>query len=84
VLRLVGLEEFLNAYPRELSGGMKMRVSIARALVTAQAIADGRALRGARRDHPPQAQQRPPEAPEYAAHARRASEALKEAMGEPA
>ncbi|MBB4020832.1 MAG: ABC transporter ATP-binding protein [Confluentimicrobium sp.] len=33
-LRLVGLEKFLNAYPRELSGGMKMRVAIARALVT--------------------------------------------------
>jgi NitT/TauT family transport system ATP-binding protein len=30
----VGLEKFLNAYPRELSGGMKMRVSIARAMVT--------------------------------------------------
>ncbi len=34
VLKLVGLGNFLDAYPRELSGGMKMRVSIARALVT--------------------------------------------------
>ena len=30
----VGLGEFASVYPRELSGGMKMRTSIARALVT--------------------------------------------------
>jgi NitT/TauT family transport system ATP-binding protein len=33
-LTTVGLSDFEKAYPRELSGGMKMRVSIARALVT--------------------------------------------------
>lgn len=33
-LEMVGLSAFHGAYPRELSGGMKMRVSIARALVT--------------------------------------------------
>src|ERR1700721_1332346 len=33
-LAQVGLTEFADAYPRELSGGMKMRVSLARALVT--------------------------------------------------
>ena len=33
-LETVGLKGFEGAYPRELSGGMKMRVSIARAMVT--------------------------------------------------
>jgi NitT/TauT family transport system ATP-binding protein len=33
-LARVGLTEFEHVYPRELSGGMKMRASIARALVT--------------------------------------------------
>jgi len=34
LLELVGLSEVAKAYPRQLSGGMKMRVSIARALAT--------------------------------------------------
>jgi NitT/TauT family transport system ATP-binding protein len=34
VLDRVGLRTFSASYPRELSGGMRMRVSIARALVT--------------------------------------------------
>jgi NitT/TauT family transport system ATP-binding protein len=32
LLHLMGLEQFRNSYPRELSGGMKQRVAIARAL----------------------------------------------------
>ena len=37
-LKLVGLEKFGESYPRELSGGMQMRASIARSLVTDPAL----------------------------------------------
>ncbi|MGY4113189.1 ABC transporter ATP-binding protein [Aeribacillus sp. SP014] len=32
VLEMVGLKDYIKSYPRQLSGGMRMRVSIARAL----------------------------------------------------
>jgi NitT/TauT family transport system ATP-binding protein len=139
VLRLVGLEKFQNAYPRELSGGMKMRVSIARAIVTnprlilmdepfaaldeitrhklnndllemkskigctvifvthsvfesvflsdrivVMAARPGRVLTELEVDEPYPRGEEFRTSADYAAHARRASEALREAMGEPA
>ncbi|MBY6202699.1 ABC transporter ATP-binding protein [Maritalea mobilis] len=139
VLRLVGLEKFLNSYPRELSGGMKMRVSIARAIVTnprlilmdepfaaldeitrhklnndllelkakigctvifvthsvfesvflsdrivVMAARPGRVMAELKVDTPYPRGEDFRTSPEYAAHAREASAALKEAMGEPA
>ncbi|HYL33033.1 MAG TPA: ABC transporter ATP-binding protein [Stellaceae bacterium] len=38
ILNSLGLREFAAIYPRQLSGGMRMRVSIARALVTEPAL----------------------------------------------
>ena len=38
LLECMGLNDFLHAYPRELSGGMKQRVAIARALANEPAV----------------------------------------------
>jgi NitT/TauT family transport system ATP-binding protein len=38
LLELLGLQDFLDAYPRELSGGMKQRAAIARALANEPAV----------------------------------------------
>jgi len=38
LLELMGLRDFLHAYPRELSGGMKQRAAIARALANEPAV----------------------------------------------
>ena len=60
LLDLVGIAAFAKALPHELSGGMQMRVAHRpRARDPAAPAADGRALRGARRDHPAAAQRRP-------------------------
>lgn len=37
-IKMVGLEKFVNAYPKELSGGMKQRVAIARAFAVGPSI----------------------------------------------
>jgi hypothetical protein len=48
-LKLLRLTEFRDRYPKDLSGGMRQRVAIARCWHRPAGAADGRALRRARR-----------------------------------